>query len=84
LPKSCKSFSPPKHRAAAGAQSGGRLERTLTVTRLGLHQDLLKTFASTNLIESAFSRAEELTRRVQTLAKHGDVPALERGRAALC
>ena len=41
------------------------LEETLTVTRLGLHEDLIKTFASTNLIESCFSRTEELTRRVK-------------------
>ena len=39
------------------------LEETLTVTRLGLHEDLNKAFASTNLIESCFSRTEELTGR---------------------
>ncbi len=37
------------------------LEETLTVTRLELHEDLIKTFASTKLIESCLSRAEEFT-----------------------
>ena len=41
------------------------MEETLTVTRLGLHEDLNKAFASTNLIESCFSRTEELTGRVK-------------------
>ncbi len=49
--------------AARSLEEG--LEETLTVTRLGLHEDLIKTFASTNLIESCFSRTEELTRRVK-------------------
>jgi putative transposase len=49
--------------AARSLEEG--LEETLTVTRLGLQQELLKTFASTNLIESCFSRAEELNRRVK-------------------
>jgi putative transposase len=49
--------------AARSLEEG--LEETLTVIRLGLHEDLIKTFASTNLIESCFSRTEELTRRVK-------------------
>ncbi len=49
--------------AARSLEEG--LEETLTVTRLGLHEDLIKTFASTNLIESCFSRTEEFTRRVK-------------------
>jgi putative transposase len=49
--------------AARSLEEG--LEETLTVTRLGLHEDLIKTFASTNLIESCFSRTEELARRVK-------------------
>ena len=49
--------------AARSLEEG--LEETLTVTRLGLEEDLLKTFASTNLIESCFSRTEELTRPVK-------------------
>ncbi len=49
--------------AARSLEEG--LEETLTVTRLGLHEELKKTFASTNLIESCFSQAEELTRRVK-------------------
>jgi transposase-like protein len=49
--------------AARSLEEG--LVETLTVTRLGLHEDLIKTFASTNLIESCFSRTEELTRRVK-------------------
>ena len=49
--------------AARSLEEG--LEETLTVTRLGLHEELIKTFASTNLIESCFSRTEELTGRVK-------------------
>ena len=49
--------------AARSLEEG--LEETLTVTRLGLHPHLLKTFASTNLIESCFSRTEDFTRRVK-------------------
>jgi transposase-like protein len=49
--------------AARSLEEG--LEETLTVTRLGLDEELKKTFASTNLIESCFSQAEELTRRVK-------------------
>ena len=49
--------------AARSLEEG--LEETLTVSRLGLHEDLIKTFASTNPIESCFSRTEQLTRRVK-------------------
>ena len=49
--------------AARSLEEG--LEETLTVTRLGLHEDLIKTFASTNLIESCFSRTEALIGRVK-------------------
>jgi transposase-like protein len=49
--------------AARSLEEG--LEETLTVTRLGLHPDLLKTFASTNLIESCFSRTEHFNGRVK-------------------
>ena len=49
--------------AARSLEEG--LAETLTITRLGLHEDLIKTFASTNLIESCFSRTEEFTRRVK-------------------
>ncbi|SRR5260370_41974752 len=49
--------------AARSLQEG--LEETLTVTCLELHEDLIKTFASTKLIESCLSRAEEFTWRVE-------------------
>jgi transposase-like protein len=56
-------LSPMSPGAARSLEEG--LEETLTVTRLGLHPDLLKTFASTNLIESCFSRTEDFSRRVK-------------------
>ena len=49
--------------AARSLEEG--LEETLTVTRLGLHESLLKTFSSTNLIESCFARTESWTGRVK-------------------
>lgn len=49
--------------AARSLEEG--LEETLTVTRLGLHPELLKTFTSTNLIESCFSRTEDFSHRVK-------------------
>jgi putative transposase len=49
--------------AAASLREG--MEETLTVVRLGVHRALRKTLASTNVIESAFSVAEEVTRRVK-------------------
>jgi putative transposase len=49
--------------AAHSLQEG--LEETLTVNRLGLHKDLVKSFASTNLIESCFSKTQSLIGRVK-------------------
>jgi transposase-like protein len=49
--------------AAASLREG--MEETLTVVRLGVHVNLRKTLASTNVIESAFSVVEEVTGRVK-------------------
>ena len=49
--------------AARSLEEG--LEETLTVTRLGLPESLVKTFSSTNLIESCFARTESWTSRVK-------------------
>lgn len=49
--------------AAASLEEG--LEETLTVIRLGVPELLRKTLATTNPIESAFSVAESVTRRVK-------------------
>lgn len=49
--------------AARSLEEG--LEETLTVTRLGLHESLVRTFSSTNLIESCFARTESWTSRVK-------------------
>ena len=49
--------------AARSLEEG--LEETLTVTRLGLPEPLVRTFSSTNLIESCFARTEAWTRRVK-------------------
>jgi putative transposase len=49
--------------AARSLEEG--LEETLTVTRLGLQEDLIRSFASTNLIESCFSQSEEIIHRVK-------------------
>jgi putative transposase len=49
--------------AARSLEEG--LEETLTVTRLGLHQSLVRTFSSTNLIESCFARTQSWTSRVK-------------------
>jgi len=49
--------------AARSLEEG--LEETLTVTRLGLHASLVRTFSSTNLIESCFARTQSWTRRVK-------------------
>ena len=49
--------------AAASLREG--MEETLTVVRLGVHKKLRKTLASTNVIESAFSVAEQVTGRVK-------------------
>ena len=49
--------------AAASLEEG--MEETLTVHRLELPETLRKTFASTNCIESCFSRVGHLTRNVK-------------------
>jgi putative transposase len=49
--------------AARSLEEG--LEETLTVTRLGLDESLVRSFSSTNLIESCFARTESWTRRVK-------------------
>jgi transposase-like protein len=49
--------------AARSLEEG--LEETLTVNRLGLKDDLLKSLSSTNLIESCFSNTERLICRVK-------------------
>jgi transposase-like protein len=49
--------------AARSLEEG--LEETLTVTRLGLHPFLVRTFNSTNLIESCFARTQSWTHRVK-------------------
>jgi len=49
--------------AARSLEEG--LEETLTVTRLGLPELLVRTFCSTNLIESCFARTESWTGRVK-------------------
>ena len=50
---------------AAAARLEEGLEETLTVVRLGVPELLRKTLATTNPIESAFSVAESVTRRVK-------------------
>ena len=49
--------------AARSLEEG--LEETLTVTRLGLHESLVRTFSSTNRIDSCFARTESWTGRVK-------------------
>jgi transposase-like protein len=49
--------------AARSLEEG--LEETLTVTRLGLPELLVRTFGSTNLIESCFARTESWTHRIK-------------------
>jgi transposase-like protein len=49
--------------AAASLREG--MEETLTVIRLGVPELLRRTLATTNPIESAFSVAENVTRRVK-------------------
>lgn len=49
--------------AARSLEEG--LEETLTITRLNLHDSLVRTFSSTNLIESCFARTESWTSRVK-------------------
>jgi transposase-like protein len=49
--------------AARSLEEG--LEETLTVTRLALPVSLVRSFSSTNIIESCFARTEEWTKRVK-------------------
>lgn len=49
--------------AARSLEEG--LEETLTVMRLGLDESLVRTFNSTNLIESCFARTQSWTSRVK-------------------
>jgi hypothetical protein len=65
--------------AARSLEEG--LEETLTVTRLGLHESLVRTFSSTNLIESCFARTESWTGRAKRWRKAKRV--LHWGAAAL-
>jgi len=71
-----ESFSPS---AARSLQEG--LEETLTVCRLGLQPSLVRTFNSTNLIESCFARTAAWTRRVKRW--HEPQMVLRWGAAAL-
>ena len=54
----------PKHPGAAASILEG-LEETLTVTRLGLTPSLLRTFKTTNLVESMISIARDAHRNVK-------------------
>ena len=65
--------------AARSLEEG--LEETLTVTRLGLDPSLVRTFSSTNLIESCFARTEAWTGRVKRW--RGAAMVLRWGAAAL-
>lgn len=65
--------------AARSLEEG--LEETLTVSRLGLHESLVRTFSSTNLIESCFARTQSWTSRVKRWRGAGMV--LRWGAAAL-
>lgn len=65
--------------AARSLEEG--LEETLTVTRLGLHELLVRTFNSTNLIESCFARTQSWTSRVKRW--RGSQMVLRWGAAAL-
>jgi putative transposase len=49
--------------AARSLEEG--LEETLTITRLALHESLVRSFSSTNLIESCFARTQSWTGRVK-------------------
>ena len=66
--------------AACSLREG--LEESLTVTRLGLSPSLLRTFKSTNPIESMISVARTVTRQRQALAGRQHGPALDSGWSA--
>ncbi len=65
--------------AARSLEEG--LEETLTVTRLALPLSMVRSFSSTNLIESCFARTEEWTKRVKHW--HGANMVMRWGAAAL-
>lgn len=58
-----KWLEPISPNAARSLEEG--LEETLTVTRFNLNEKLLKSFRSTNLIESCFAQTEHWTKRVK-------------------
>jgi putative transposase len=62
--RACVKWLEPISPSAARSLEEG-LEETLTVTRLGLHESLARTFSSTNLIESCFARTQSWTSRVK-------------------
>jgi putative transposase len=68
--------------AARSLEEG--LEETLTVNRLGLPPTLLRSFSSTNLIESLFSRTEQWTSRVKHWINSDMVLRWGGSRPALC
>lgn len=65
--------------AARSLEEG--LQETLTVSRLGLHESLVRSFSSTNLIESCFARTQSWTSRVKRW--RGATMVLRWGAAAL-
>jgi putative transposase len=65
--------------AARSLEEG--LEETLTLTQLNLHKLLVRTFSTTNLIESCFARTNCWTRRVKRW--RGATMVLRWGAAAL-
>lgn len=65
--------------AARSLEEG--MEETLTIRRLGLHDKLVRTFSSTNLIESCFARTQSWTSRVKRW--RGGSMVLRWGAAAL-
>jgi transposase-like protein len=78
--RSCVKWLDTLSPTAARSREEG-LEETLTVTRLGLHEFLVRTFSSTNLIESCFARTQSWTGRVKRW--HGAKRVLRWGAAAL-
>jgi putative transposase len=62
--RACVKWLDPISPSAARSLEEG-LEETLTITQLGLHESLVRTFSSTNLIESCFARTESWTSRVK-------------------
>ena len=62
--RGCVKWLEPISPTAARSLEEG-LEETLTITRLGLHESLVRTFSATNLIESCFARTQSWTSRVK-------------------